>query len=256
MAFLLVRDPLSREHPSIPQPKIKKSEISQLFNNYYLVQIHPDDQREYANKGFTQSGVYEFNTKKLVAPFPYQQRIANSQFHTIHEDVQLFIRRRYLIKNLSDKGISIYENGKEKFSYKVNKFCKRLARDAFIPNSKEYFWIDTTSDAPIPYIDYSSQILLKAKCNKRFLLNYRTGKIEQIENPNVKLIGKNTDFLIYIILMLVVLIVTSLLSLRLKSKFLTYIIVLICCFFVFIITKETGDIAYRSLDEIFLYFFS
>lgn len=256
VAFLLVRDPLSRDYPSTPQPIVKKSEISQLFDNYYLAQIHPDDQIEYANRGFTQSGIYELNTKKLVAPFPYQQRIAHSQFQTIHEDVQLILWRRYLIKNLSDKGLSIYENGKEKFSYKVNQFCKRLARDAFIPNSKEYFWIDTTSDAPIPQIDFSSQILLTAKCNKLFLLNYRTGKIEQIENPDVKLIGKNTDTLVQIILILVTLIVVSLLSLRLKTKFLTYIVVLVSCFFVFFITKETGDVAYRSLDEIFLYFFS
>lgn len=256
VAFLLVRDPLSRDYPSIPQPIIKKSEISQLFDNYYLAQIHPDDQTEYANKGFSQSGVYELNTKKLVAQFPYQQRIANSQFQTIHEDVQFILWSRYSIKNLTDKGLSIYENGKEKFSYKVNQFCNRLARDSFIPNSKEYFWIDTTSDTPIPKIDFSSQFLLNVKCNKQFLLNYRTGKIEQIKNTNVKLIGKNTDTLVQIILILVTLIVVSLLSLRLKTKFLTYIAVLVCSFFIFFFSKETGDVAYRSLDEILLYFFS
>lgn len=73
VAFLLVRDPFSRDYPSIPQPIIKKSEISQLFDNYYLAQIHPDDPIGYTNRGFTQAGVYELNTKKLVAPFPYQR---------------------------------------------------------------------------------------------------------------------------------------------------------------------------------------
>lgn len=68
-----------------------------------------------------------------------------------------------MIKNLSDKGLSIYENGKEKFSYKVNQFCKRLAQDAFIPNSKEYLWSKTTSNALIPQSSQSAFITFKDK---------------------------------------------------------------------------------------------
>jgi hypothetical protein len=163
---------------------------------------------------------------------------------------------RFLIKDLSDIGFSIYENGKEKFSYKVNQFCKRLSRDAYFPDSKEYFWIDTTYDGPIPHMDFRSQLLLNVKCNKRFLINYRTGKIEQIKNPNIRFIGKNTDTLTQIILILVTLCFFSLISLRLKTKFLTYVVVLICCFLIFYISIENGEIAYRSIDKIFLNYFS
>ncbi len=255
VAFLLVRDPFNYQSPLKTQANLKKSEVSPLSDNYYLVQIHPEDQAEYAIKGFPQSGVYEISTKKLVSSFPYFPRIPNSQSQTIHEDYRLIIWQRYMVQDLSDKGLSIYENGKEKFSYKVNQFCKRLARDAYFPDTKDYFWINiTSSDNPVPQMDFNSQVLLNVKCNKQFLLNYRTGKIERIEN--VDLIGKNTDLLVEIFLILVTLIVVSLLSLRLKTKFLTYIVVLTCCFFVFFITKESGEVAYRSLDEIFLYFYS
>lgn len=254
IAFIQVKNPFARNNLPLPKSEIRKSEISQITGNYYLAIIHPEDLEKYSKNGFTKSGLFEFPSKKLIYDFPYPPKLNETVFNSLNDNYRNIYWMSFFVKTPEEIALRIYENGKEKFHYRANQFCRNYSKNAFFSDSKEFLWLDLSLNRPIPEIDPSSEFIISANCYKKFLINYKTGEFQELPNPQIKTFGESTDYVLQISLLLCFLILVSVFSLKLQTKFLTYFVILICCGIEFFIVKESGQEFYRSIDEVQAYF--
>lgn len=257
-AYFAVQREITPISIPLPEQAVERSHVDQSANGkYYFAQVHPDDREKFALRGFPESGIYEINTKKFLAPFPYMPVSPHSRFKVLGDPTHVALSLSP-IKNISDKGLVLFENGKEKFSYKVNHFCKRLKRDVYTPEIGEKLWGGIlTADGLENNLDDKSQILVFTACDKNYVLNYLTGKFVLKRNQEEKLIGTNTGYFLVLLLTIIVLSILSLMSFRLKTKLLTFIIVTTYCFLLFYLSKNLFYYGSHSYyDEILIQYFS
>ncbi|MBC7540173.1 MAG: hypothetical protein H7281_15215 [Bacteriovorax sp.] len=253
-AYFFIQDNLNlRTPPEYKNIKIetRKSIIGESSNEkFYFAQVHPDDEEKLALEGFPKSGIYDRLTKRFLAPFPYAPLLPLSRFEVLNDETHV-IFFNFLVNDLSDNGLTIFENGKIKFFYKVNQFCKRLRRDTY-SDQNEHLWANYSLNPD----NKSSEILISTSCDKTFSINYFTGKLQLIKSSNLTSMSDNKkDFLIFLSI-IVVLSILTLLSFRLKTKFLTYSIVTIYSFLLFYLGQKLIYYGYHVYDEIMVYFLS
>lgn len=253
-SFFFVQDRIYIRTPS--ELKNTKIEIRKSIvgvtqsEKFYFAQVHPDDRDELTKQGFPKSGIYDRLTKKFLAPFPYAPLLPLSQFDVLNDEAHV-IFFNYTVNSLSDNGLTIFENGKIKFNYKVNQFCKRLRHDTY-SDQIEKLWGNYSLNSN----SKSSEILIGTSCDKKFSLNYLTGKSQLLKSSKPVFMSENKNNFLFFLSIIVLLSILTFLSLRLKTKFLTYTILTLYSLFLFYLGQMFIYYGYYTYDEILVYFLS
>lgn len=241
-----------RIYPEFPKDLLKEENTTSKSyikpsddKKYYFVQIHQDDKAQFTDVGFPESGVYEFNSKKLLAAFPYAPITPISGLDVLNDPLHV-IHFNYSVKDLSDVGLRIFENGKIKFTYKVNQFCKKLKR-AFVIEEKK-LWATYSTNANTN----AGEIYIGTNCGKSYTLNYITGKFKLIKDSNTELVSSHLKSFFLVLAGIFLLFIFIVMSSRLKTRFLTYTVVAICCFLLFFLGQDFFRFGFLALDEILI----